>query len=534
MKSGKSWGIRDIDDRTRETAEEAARQAGMTLEAWLRLAVAGRAAEEGVAPEAEMAARDLDDEDAGAIAAALARLGAEVRAMTAEVRTEPDGEPRREAAAMVERLARELHDIDETARSTVEGLPRSGSAKRAGGSLEDAIRGLEAQVAAIAARAKPQPQRDTAYDDVRDRLEALLARAPESAARTAEPPRSSTADLERTLRDLEARLARAASAARPAPPVARDEDARIRRIKARLAEISDRVSELPARPAPRTAPEPDPLTAAIADIARRQSALAGRSALPSAGEASTASIAALRTEIIVLSDRIAALAERDKRAGIDFDHLAGRIDALTAAERASAAAVATALDEFRTAVDRLATTRSASVDPGAIATLATGLAELRLRVEGLEKAGRNDSEILRRMETRLDDIARFDPSAVVRGLEDRIESLASRLDVIVRAPAPTVRMDEIRSEIAAHPRRAQGAGAARHGGAGEPDPRACRAGRGRLAGRRRFRAARGNRGAGRVPRRGPRPRHAARCGAGKGRGEFWCGSRRAWSRAVRN
>ncbi len=449
MKSGKSWGIRDIDDRTRETAEEAARQAGMTLEAWLRQAVAGRAAEEGVAPEAETAARDLDDEDAGAIAAALARLGAEVRAMTAEVRTEPENQPGREAAALVERLARELQDVDETARSTVEGLPRTGPAKRAGSSLEDAIRGLEAQIAAIAARARPQPRRDPAYDDVRDRLEALLARAPEPAARPAEPPRSSTADLERTLRDLEARLARAASAARPAAPAARDEDARIRRIKARLAEISDRVSELPAPPAPRAAPEPDPLTAAIADIARRQSALAGRSALPSAGEGSTASIAALRTEIVVLSDRVAALAERDQRDRTGFDQLAGRIDALTAAERTTASAVAKALDGFRDAVESLAASRNASVDPGAIATLATGLAELRLRVEGLEKAGRGDSEILRRMETRLDDIARSDPSALVRGLEDRIELLAGRLDAVVRAPAPTARMDEIRGEIAA-------------------------------------------------------------------------------------
>ena len=450
MKSGKSWGIRDIDDRTRATAEEAARQAGMTLEAWLREAVAERAAEAGIASEAETAARDLDDEDAGAIAAALASLGEQVRAMTAEVRTETDGEPgRREAAALVERLARELQDIDETARSTVEGLPRSAPSRRGGGSLEDAIRGLEAQIAAIAARSKPQPRRDPAYDDVRDRLAALLARAPEPAARASEPPRSSTADLERTLRDLEARLARAAGAARPAAaPTPRDEEDRIRRIKARLADISERVSELPPRTPPRVAPEPDPLTAAIADIARRQSALAGRAAVPAAGDASSASIGALRAEIVVLSDRVAALAERDRHAGADFDNLAGRIDALTAAERTTAGAVAAALDGFRGAVESLAASRGPSVDTAAIATLATGLAELRLRVEGLEKAGRDDSDVLRRMETRLDNIARFDPEGLVRGLDDRIESLAARLEAIVRAPAPTARMDEIRSEIA--------------------------------------------------------------------------------------
>ena len=70
MKSGTSWGIRNIDDRTREMAEAAARRAGMTLEAWVSQAVAERAGEEGI-----LAARDLDDEDAGGIAAWLARLG---------------------------------------------------------------------------------------------------------------------------------------------------------------------------------------------------------------------------------------------------------------------------------------------------------------------------------------------------------------------------------------------------------------------------------------------------------------------------
>ena len=148
MKSGKSWSIRDVDDRTREMAAAAARRAGMTPEEWLRQAVEQRAGEEGIAPEAGTAARDLDDEDAGAIAASLARLGEQVRAMTAEVRTGPNSGPAFDAAAMVERLAREMKDIDETARSSVEGLGRSPSGKR-GTSLEDAILGLEAQIAAI-------------------------------------------------------------------------------------------------------------------------------------------------------------------------------------------------------------------------------------------------------------------------------------------------------------------------------------------------------------------------------------------------
>ncbi|HET7714292.1 MAG TPA: peptidoglycan-binding protein, partial [Bauldia sp.] len=118
------------------------------------------------------------------------------------------------------------------------------------------------------------------------------------------------------------------------------------------------------------------------------------------------------------------------------------------AEKASAAAVASALDEFRAAVDRLAAART-NIDPAAVATLATGLAELRLRVDGLEKAGRSDTEILRRLENRVEDIARRDSSGVVRGLEERIEALATRLEAALRAPQAMAAIDAVRGEVAA-------------------------------------------------------------------------------------
>jgi localization factor PodJL len=442
MKSGKSWGIRNIDDRTLEMAEAAARQAGMTLEAWLSQAVAERAGEEGI-----VAARDLHDEDAGGIAASLARLGEQVRAMTAEVRTTPGSGPDFDAAAMVERLAREMKDADETARTTVEGLGRAGAAPRGDARLEDAIRSLEAQIAAVAGRSRTGPRRDTAYDDVRDRMEALLARAPEP-----EPSRSAAADLEQTIRDLEARLARAGRTAPEAPRRDNDEDARIRRIKARLAEISNHLADLPPQPAPRKPREPDPLAAAIADIARRQSALSARSAMPPPPPrdvGSSASIAALRTEVVVLSDRIAALTDRSKEDRTGFDGLSGRIDRLAAAEQASAAAVVGALSDIRTALDGLASQRAAAVDPGAVASIAAGLAELRGKIEGLEKAGRADSESLRRLETRIEDIAEVDPAALIRNVEARIDGLAARIDAVIRAPVGTAALDEIRGEIGA-------------------------------------------------------------------------------------
>ncbi|HET7715191.1 MAG TPA: hypothetical protein VFK86_06160, partial [Bauldia sp.] len=286
-----------MDERTRAAVEAAARRAGMAPEAWLRNAIADYAAAEGAAPEAESAARDLDDEDAGAIAAALARLGEQVRAMTAEVQSDRDAD----------RAARWRHDLDETARSTVEGIDRPGTAGTTA-NLEDAIRRLEAQVATLARRGKPEPP-SAAYDDIRDRLETLLARGPEPEPAPARPSRGRSADLERMLRDLEAKIAELNRRPPSVPaPALSEEDARIRRIKARLAEIGDRLAAPPPEAAPRApapkrpvTPESDPLTAAIADIARRQSALAGRAVSALEAEGTPAAIGALRAEIVVLS-----------------------------------------------------------------------------------------------------------------------------------------------------------------------------------------------------------------------------------------
>ena len=284
-------------------------------------------------------------------------------------------------------------------------------------------------------------------------MEALLARAP-----APEPSRPAAADLERTIRELEARLARAS---RPAPetaaPASSDEDARIRRIKARLAEISNHLADLPPQPAPRKPREPDPLAAAIADIARRQSALSARSAMPPQPSpaspprdpGSSAAIAALRTEVVVLSDRIAALIDRSKEDRGGFEGLSGRIDRLAAAEQASAAAVAGALSGIGNALDDLADQRAGMVDPGAVAGLAAGLAELRSKVEGLEMAGRADSDSLRRIESRIEDIARADPAALIRNLEAHIDGLATRIDAVIRQPAESKALDQVRAELGA-------------------------------------------------------------------------------------
>jgi localization factor PodJL len=534
MKSGMPWGLSDIDELTRATAEEAARQAGMTLDEWLRGAVAERAAEEGIRPEAEIAARDVEDEDALVLADAVARLSDRIRRMSpavrpyagvhqrlAEIEAELDRARERGGerqtlpgiTRMVERLARDLDDADETARSTVEGI-RAGR-QRKGDDLAATLRGLEAQVAALAGEERAAAHVRRGHDDLRARLDALLARA-------GEPARGQ------------------------APRIGREQDVRLRQIGAKLAEIGRRLGEpSPRRQAPPSArppaPEQDELTAAIAEIAERQSRLNGRSPAPRHAEAGLAgTLDALRAEVAGLSDRVATLAraeEADRRLhaaleqridtlsaelSLDREHLAairGQLDNLRAASNA-AAREATLLDRFddllRKLPDRarlealeaeLAALRdrldgegreesiarlelrlgqlarsvegaigaraaaeeatSASIaatladlrgvvdalagghDGQAVAVLRDEVASLRSAVESLEMAGRADSAALGRIEARLDEIATSAPAEPVGALAEKIEALARRVERLPEGPEPPTEFGRIRAEIEA-------------------------------------------------------------------------------------
>ena len=115
--------------------EAAARRAGLSPEEWLRHAVAMQAGDDRAPLHPETEA-DALDEDVGDIAASLARLGEQVRAMTDEMRTgqgglAADGDPLPRARASA--------DIDETARSSVEGLGDAGPPPPDNAALEAAI-----------------------------------------------------------------------------------------------------------------------------------------------------------------------------------------------------------------------------------------------------------------------------------------------------------------------------------------------------------------------------------------------------------
>ena len=147
MKSGVSRGLEGIDDDTRAAAQEAARQAGMTLGQWLEQAIADRAAEEGLRRDAEDDIAAREDREVDAVAESIARLTRRIHAMEPAARSavtglsgrldeieaqlgraqtvDVPGERRSRSLKgvtdMVDRLAREIDDADETARSMVEG-----------------------------------------------------------------------------------------------------------------------------------------------------------------------------------------------------------------------------------------------------------------------------------------------------------------------------------------------------------------------------------------------------------------------------
>jgi hypothetical protein len=222
MKSGKAWSVQSLDDRAQDAATEAARQAGLSLNEWLNQAIARRAAEEGAArPSPDDEDEAESDDELGAVTDAVAKLTRRIRAMDQNSRAAisglkgrideiegnlgsvPDRGARDErrarslkgVTAMVDRLAREIDNADETARSTIEGLrARVGAVGRREpvapppeprdqtDQIGAAIRALDERMAAMADRLKrpsPVPDRSQKLDDLRVRLEGLLARNPE-------------------------------------------------------------------------------------------------------------------------------------------------------------------------------------------------------------------------------------------------------------------------------------------------------------------------------------------------------------------
>ncbi len=447
MKSGTPWSIK-VDDEARERALEAARRADMSLSEWLQQAIAERASEEGVPPGPDRADRHGDDE-AQALAVSVLRLTRRIKAMDADARSAIFGLKERldeieanlervsrieqqrggsgalqSVTAMVNRLARELDNADETARSTVEGLRGSGRAGAMDSSITDAIRGLDARIAAMAERIKappPAPPRSGgSFEELRDRLDALLAGAPRQAEQ-----KSAAAGLEATLRALETRIdeARTRIEERRGAHVPRDDEDRMHRIEARLADITSRLGG--AAPSSGIARDTMPdLTSAIAEVAAQRVARAVRSDRASlqSDKFAAEALEALRAEIATLGERIDSVDRNAAEREPDRLALARHIEALAA----EAPRDRDLLDEIRHEIEAL----GVSVDHVAReATILDRFDDLIRRLPDrtrLDALGEEISDLRRALE-------RDDSPRAVSRLEMRVNELARNIETSLNA-----------------------------------------------------------------------------------------------------
>ncbi len=342
MKSGMPWNLRGMDEETREAIYTAARRAGLTVSEWLNNTVGE--GEFGGAPAA-------DSDHPSAIAAALDRLTTRLRSMDDRSRATVPNLIRRldeieqrlarqseggrtdgslkGVSAMVEKLARDIEDADERARTMIEGQRGAGPVAPAAdvARVTEAIRDLDRRIARMGERMTPRRE-EPGLDDIGSRLTALLAERPKARSNLANE-RAATIDA--ALRGLESRIDEAKARLIEPRDTAAEAD-QIARIEQRLSDIGGRLTG-GERAAARTSGTGNDLAAAIAEISAHQRMLDERAetlAMRRDQKALSATMAALRTDLAGLSEQVATLTRSGAQdSGATFD-LARRIEALSA------------------------------------------------------------------------------------------------------------------------------------------------------------------------------------------------------------
>ena len=200
MTTGAPRSLRGLDDGTLEAARRAAQRSGLSMSEWLDTVIARQAMVEGCPPRHTQ----CDDFDDDALAAAIASLTRRIRAMDEHscfVLTDLHerleeiarragavaGAKRRGAESsltgvgtIIENLSRDIDNVDETARTTIEGMrDLTGEATQAGDAdrYAEATRRLGEQRSPDCqpTRSKRDSATSAGFDAIRIHLEALLA-----------------------------------------------------------------------------------------------------------------------------------------------------------------------------------------------------------------------------------------------------------------------------------------------------------------------------------------------------------------------
>jgi localization factor PodJL len=532
MKSGVPWSIGGIDEETREAARLAAERSGLSVSEWLNRTIAERAGiaasakrEDDTRDDADRALgdavdkltrrlRSMDDPSRAALSGLKSRLDEIEQGLEALPRLRKGTGDRarviKTIAGLVAELTRELDNADENARRMIEGLRdrtqavagRQSTARH--GSVDEAIRTLDQRIAAMSERlsAPPRPANPDRLDEVRQHLDALLAKGTQPQASQA-----GRTSLDASLRGLEARIDDArARLARVATPDSLPEGERVRRIEAQLADIVGLIGgDAPpaaatarpgTRPLKQAPPAGDDLASAIAEISARQQMLDARS---EERAEMIGSVTSLHEEIAGLAEKMTTLGRVGAEEKGAFYDLVRRIDALAAEkslDRGLLSSIRGDLEVLRGAVDgdaerpgiveRLDSLLDRTPDRGRLDALGAEVAALRQALEatdnpraiarlemrfaelarGVESAINGDSkarlqsekESLARLETTLNEVAaRVDglldrapgPDALA-AIHDRIADLAMRLeDIDAFQRGPAAALDEIKAELAA-------------------------------------------------------------------------------------
>ena len=459
MKSGMPWSLRGMDEETREAIHTAARRAGLTVNEWLNNTVG----------ELESQAPDADNDHPSAIAAALDRLTARLRAMDDRSRATVPNLIRRldeieqrlavqaesgrtdgslkGVSAMVEKLARDIEDADERARTMIEGQRAAGPVAPAAdvARVTEAIRDLDRRLARMGER--PRPRREDpapALDDIGARLTALLAERPKTRAGTASE-RAATIDA--ALRGLETRIDEAKARLIQPREAASAETDQIARIERRLSDIGNRLAgrdraappSAPAAGAARTDGGND-LAAAIAEISAHQRLLDERSGSASMRREHTppsTTMEMLRSDLAALSRQVAALDRPDTHHQTANTDLVRRIEALSAempVDRSLLTAIRSDLASLRGTVERNASGPSLEQIEARTEAISTRLEDLarkspdRTRLDAL---GEEVSALRRALEA--DD----SPRAIQR-LEMRVAELGRSVEAAIGRKEPSV------------------------------------------------------------------------------------------------
>ncbi len=500
MKSGMPWSLKGVDEETREAIYEAARRAGLSVSEWLNSNVGGAERDTGRDGPAVIAAslerlagrvRSMDDTSRAAVPGLSRRLGEIERVLDglSEGRSgNAENDALKGVSSMIEKLARDIEDADERARTMIEGQRAARPPHADVGRVTDAIRDLDQRIATMSERiASSREERTPPLDDIRHRLNSLLAERPKAPARDTSD-RAATIDaalraLETRIDDAKARLISPRSASN-APPPPKEADL-VARIERRLDDLGARLSDRTASPRAAQPVNTDDLAAAIAEISTHQKALdqhAEDLATRRDQSALSATMAALRADIAGLSEQVALLGRsgaQDQSATFD---LARRIEALStdrpldrslltsmradltalretieqqdgaiSEQLGSLARLApdhTRLDALGEEVSALRHALESDDSPRAVQRLEMRMAELGRSLEGaLSGRGNGNADIdraIQRLEERLDDIGRdvaarlAEPAATaeVDRIEGRLDEIATRVDALLdRTPA---------------------------------------------------------------------------------------------------